>query len=140
SLDAFAGIEAVDVTFNFDQALLSLDNVELAPGVPVPFLPLSFEPGVGQNKVGFFYLNPLLAGSGALLRATFTALGATPPAGTFINPEVKINEDLQSLAAPLAVAVVPEPGSFVLILAGLTLLAGVMRRRTRRPAPVRSRY
>ena len=79
SLDTFAGVEAVDVGFVFDAALLSLEAVDLAPGVPEPFAPLQFEPGVGQKKVGFLYLSPVSAGPGpiAILLATFKALGAT---------------------------------------------------------------
>lgn len=133
SLDTFAGVEAVDVGFVFDAALLSLEAVDLAPGVPEPFAPLQFEPGVGQKKVGFLYLSPVSAGPGpiAILLATFKALGATPVAGTHISPVVLINEIVEPTPSPLTVTVVPEPTSTALIAAGLVLLVGASRMRSR---------
>jgi hypothetical protein len=129
SLDSFVGLAAVDITFEFNNAQLEFQSVELAPGVPEPFLPPYFDPSTG--KVSFFYLSPLDTGSGPLLRGMFKALDSAQGSAS-ISALFK-NEAPDGIVAsvnvtPLTVAIVPEPSSTALMIAGLGLLLATSRR------------
>lgn len=129
AIDSFVGIESVDIEFQFDPAVLTLDDALLAPGVPAPDIPF----GVGPNKVGFGYLDALTSGGGALVQATFTVAGTALNAVS-VRALVTLGEDLPVATAPLTIAVtpVPEPATAWLLAGGLALLgAGVHRARPR---------
>lgn len=139
SVEDVADLYGYGYTVLFDptlfQAVSTSEGPFLASGGATFFDGGTIDNSAGEVAFAFGVLTGAVAGvsgSGLLETITFTAL--QPGAGTFgLSELLLLDSNLNEIAAQIqgvTVAVVPEPGSIALALAGLAALARVRRQRS----------
>lgn len=130
------GLTSIDLTFEFDPAVLSLVSSGMADGAPAPF---AITPGMleGKPTLLLLYFDPLQGvDPKTLLRATFDVIGKPTGPDTALTFRMLVNGGVtdggEDLLQSVAVSVVPEPTTAAFLLAGLA--AGVAVRHHRKRA------
>lgn len=127
----------------FDSALFRADGVSEGAFLPTGGT-TAFDPGIIDNAGGTvsFVLGTLIgtdpgvSGSGALATLNFASIGSVPGSGSFqlLNVQAvdSVLADIPVQTSGLNVSAVPEPGTWLLALAGTGVLASRLRRRGQR--------